>query len=124
MSRARNEVSVIILVAGCAGLVLTSLPAYAQEDTLQAAQSKTAQVVVVARVAAILCSGVEVDEDAVRALMDHAQTTDSDIMSPDRFGPEDEAAARSFKQSMAEDPQFCGKMLAELADRLHLVRRR
>lgn len=106
----------------CALSVLSATPACAQADP--AAQSRTAQVVVSARVAAILCPNVEVDEDAIRMLMDVAQITDTDIMSSDRFGPEDEAAARDFKLSLAEDPRFCDKMLVELAGRLHLVRRR
>ena len=98
--------------------------AWADDNALRAAQSQAAQVVVFARTAAILCPGVEVDKDAIHGLMDHAQITDFDIMSPDRFGREDEATARSFKSSTAENPAFCDKVLDSIEDRLHLVRRR
>lgn len=107
-----------------AGLILFSFQALAEDDALRTAQSRAAQVVVTARTAAILCPDVEVDEDAIHGLMEHAQIKDNDIMSPDRFGPEDEAIARSFKASMTDDPDFCLKVLAYLRDRMHLVQRR
>ena len=112
---------------GAVAFVLIAATPFAGSDDAAAVrvmQAREALVAVTARTAALLCPGVEVDELAIRDRKAMAGITDHDLMSPDRFGSDDEAAARSFKQSVADDPAFCGKMLIELADRLRLVRRR
>ena len=52
-----------------------------------------------ARTAGPVCPGIEVEEDEIRGLMDHAQLTDHHIMAPDRFRPDDELVAHGFVQS-------------------------
>ena len=106
----------LIAATGAAGM--------ADDAAVQAMQSHEALVTTSARTAAILCPGAEVDEAAIRERMAMAGITDRDIMSPDRFGSQDEAVAREFKAEAAANPGFCAAVLVELADRLRLLRRR
>lgn len=104
--------------------VALAMPARAQDDAMRASQSQVAQVATVAKTATLLCPGIEADDQAIRALLDDAQLTERDLMSPDRFGAEDEAVAHSFVQSLKEDPDFCAEVFAYLGDRAHLLRRK
>lgn len=92
--------------ASCAllSLGLRAEPARAGDRDLTQSKPQTAQIVTLARLAAVLCPETEIDEAAVHALMGQAGITDTDVVDPAGYGASDMTVARSFAQSFLADP--------------------
>lgn len=103
----RDAASVMVCLA------ITSAACAADDST--SSKPRTAQVVTLARLAAVLCPDVEVDEDAVHDLMGGAGITDRDVVHSGAFGSADTLVARSFAQSFVADPaDACSKLFFAL----------
>lgn len=84
--------------------LVVSQPLWAAEADVSTAKPQAAQIVTLARLGSVLCPDLDVDEQAVQALMGKAGIAERDIVDPAAFGPHDTDVARSFAQSFMADP--------------------
>lgn len=106
----------LLSVMSVLGWFASAPPVWAGSPDLAQSKGKAAEVVTLARVGAVLCQALEVDEAAVRELMKQAGISDRDVTDPAAFGSSDLEVARSFARSFLANPgDTCEAILLGLA---------